>query len=96
MVHLSRSVSSLTHCEENYMSQQPVSIAEARELKKPYLGLWGSIEMQADIAIRKIRSLQPSQPQELKNLHQEQWEALQTLLEELKPSLQESSIETEK
>ncbi|HDY7988906.1 TPA: hypothetical protein ACGUTS_003914 [Vibrio vulnificus] len=68
----------------------------SREDKKPYLGLWGMVEMHASITIQHIKAFEVTQQQELQSLHQESWAALQSLLEELKANLEASLREIEK
>ncbi|EGR9008937.1 MULTISPECIES: hypothetical protein [Vibrio] len=54
-----------------------------REQIKSYLGLWGAVEMQALIAIKQIKAQGVTQQRELQSVHQENWEALKTLIAEL-------------
>ncbi|MBY7903561.1 hypothetical protein KW507_22215 [Vibrio fluvialis] len=55
----------------------------SREDRKPYLGLWGMVEMHASITIQHIKAFGVTQQQELQSLHQDSWEALKTLIAEL-------------
>ncbi|HCG7649468.1 TPA: hypothetical protein NJ443_003696 [Vibrio parahaemolyticus] len=74
-----------------------VSIAnEVRAAKKPYIGLWGNVLAQTECAMNKIKHLPVSQLQELQSVHQDQLQALQSLLVELEANLQESLNDTEK